>query len=136
MTFRKVHHMDIIANTSTILSIVIIASNIYTLKLTNRNLCNIRHKIVWNTFWVLTNTPTNMCANWIKITQKNNISFVISNIQIAKHLLLHTFSLSIRVCWHTLRTIFGNWNFGRIAINSSTGRKNQVFNTSIASAIA
>ena len=67
--------MDIIANARTVGCIVVITEDREALKLSYRNLGNIRNQIVWNALRVFTNNTALMGTDWIKVAQKHHIPF-------------------------------------------------------------
>ena len=119
--------MNIVSYTSSIRSIIIISKYTKFLQLTNSYLCDIWHKVIGDTIWILSNCSTLMCANWIKVTKNHNIPFWICFLDIGKHLLQHGFCPAVRVRTLSLWAFFCNRNLCRISIYSCGGRENNIF---------
>ena len=119
MTGCQIANVDVITNTSTIRSIIVIAEYTQLLSLAYSHLRDIRHQIVWNAIRILTNLTTLMRTDRIEISQQNYIPILICLLHIHQHLLQHRLGLTVWIGTMALRTFLGDRNDGRITINSS-----------------
>ena len=122
----KVHNMDIVAYTSTIVCVIIITEHTKLGAFTNSSLSDIRHQIVRYAIGILTNSTALVSTYRIEIAKQYNIPLIVCLLNIHEHLFKHRLGLSIRIGAVTLGALLGNGNDGRITINSSTRRENHI----------
>ena len=97
MAESKVNNVNIISNARSVGSIVIITENVKMIKLSDRNLSNIRHKVVRDSVRILADASALMCADRIEITEKCNTPVVIGSIKVLKNKLNHIFCCTVRI---------------------------------------
>ena len=119
--------MDVIADTRTVMCLVVVSENAETVPFSDGYLCHIRNEIVGDPFWIFSDAAAFVCADRIEITQKDDVPFWISGVKVGKDLLQHPFRPSIRVGWRTFRTCFCNRNRFWFAIYSGRRTENNVF---------
>ena len=129
MAIGKIHNMNVISYSCTIMSWIVITKYSKLCSLSDCYLCNIWHKVVWNTVRILTYSARYMSTHRIKITKYNSIPLLISFLHVHQHLLKHAFSPAIRISANAFRTVFSNWNFYRITINCSTTTEDDILAT-------
>ena len=128
----QVAYVDIIAHTSTIVRVVIVAENAQLLADTYCGLRDIRHEVIGDTIGVLAHRSGWMRTYRVKITEQYDIPLIISLLYVYKHLFKHRLRLAIRIRAMPFWTVFRNRDNGRIAIYCSRGRENQILATMLA----
>ena len=132
MSGCKVAYVDIIAHACTIVGVVIIAENAQLLADTYCGLRDIRHEVIGDTIGVLAHRSGWMRTYGIKITEQYDIPLIISLLYVNQHFLQHRLGLAVRVRAMPLGAVFRNRDNGRIAINGSRRRENQILATMLA----
>ena len=89
MCTRKIHNMDKVANSGSIMSRIVVPKDPQFLTETHRCLGNVWHQIIRDSLGIFTNFSTLMRTNGIKITQQNNIPKIVRAIQIHQHFFKH-----------------------------------------------
>mmetsp|Transcript_16370 Transcript_16370/g.35376 ORF Transcript_16370/g.35376 Transcript_16370/m.35376 type:complete len:280 (+) Transcript_16370:293-1132(+) len=72
MSICQVHYMQIVSNSSSVRSVVVISKHHHVRPATNSHLCNEWHQIVWDTTWVLSHFARRMGTRRIEIPQNGN----------------------------------------------------------------
>ena len=89
MAVGKVNYMDIVPYSGAVVCLVIVAENIEMIELANRNLCDLRHKIVRDTVRILADPAALMSPDGVEIAQKDDIPGIVGSVNIRKDLLKH-----------------------------------------------
>ena len=71
--------MDIITNTCSVVSIIIVAPNIKLFSFADCNLGDIRHKVVRNTVWILSHCSALVRSDRIEIAKQADRPFTVGN---------------------------------------------------------
>ena len=129
MTIGEVHNMDVITNSCSVVSIIVIAKNTKLLTDADGGLCDIWHQVVGNAVGVLTNQTRLVGTDGVEVAQQNNVPFRVSLLDIHQHLLNHRLGPSIRIGTLPLGTFLCNGNDGRVSINRCAGREDDVLAT-------
>ena len=116
MAFSKVYNMDIIPHTGAVRSIVIIAEYAQPLQLANRNLGDIRHQIIRDSLWILSDAPALMRAYRVEVPQQDNVPFWMGLLKVRHNLLHHGLSPSVWIGALSLRTLFCDRNNLRASV--------------------
>ena len=69
MTESEIDDVNVITNTGTVTSIIIITINSEFFNFATSDFHNDWHEIVWNTVWIFTKKTGFVSANWIEVTQ-------------------------------------------------------------------
>ncbi len=78
MSLGKVNNVDIIADSSSVGSIVIISVNAETRKLSRSHLRNIRQEVIGYTVGVFAQKAALMSPYWVKVPKQNNAPIGVS----------------------------------------------------------
>mmetsp|Transcript_9775 Transcript_9775/g.32716 ORF Transcript_9775/g.32716 Transcript_9775/m.32716 type:complete len:230 (-) Transcript_9775:1168-1857(-) len=122
MSLGKIHHMDVVADSGAVGSVVVVSKHSQLLELADCNLGHVRHKIVGNARWVLSDLATRMCSHRIEISQVDDLPFWICIGYITQHLFDEELGSPVGVCalqWE----ILGNRYLGRVPIHSGRRRE-------------
>ena len=132
MAFCKVNDMDVISDAGSVRSIVIVAKNTQLFQLANCNLCDVRHQIVRNTVWILTDQTALVSTDRVEITQQNNVPFRICFLDICQNLFQHGFRPAVRVCALSLRALLGDRDHRRISVHGCRRGKDDILHIVLA----
>ena len=97
MAFRQIANVDVIADARAIDGRVIIAINAQSLKLSDRDLGDIRHQIVRDAVRILPEEAGWMGSDGVEVTEKGNIQRGIRMMGVFENPLDHDFGLTIRI---------------------------------------
>ena len=89
MTRRQITNVNIVADTRSIMSIVIVSENAQFLTDTHSRLRNVRHQVIGNAVRIFTNASTRMSANRVKVTEQDNIPLGVCLLHIHQDLFQH-----------------------------------------------
>ena len=129
MTFGKIYYMDIISHAGSIRSVIVITEYAKLFQLANSNLCDVWHKVVRDTIWVLADGSALVGTDRIKITKQHYVPLRICFLDVCKNLLQHGFGPAIWIGTLSFRTFFCDRDLCRISIYSCRGRENNILNT-------
>ena len=96
MCLSQVYNINIVADTGSIRSIIIITKDSEFLADTHSCLSNVWNQIVWHTIWQLTNLSRRMCTYRIEISQYNALDGCTTMDIISYDLLINLLSIAIR----------------------------------------
>ena len=111
--------MDIVTDTCSVRSVVVITKDAQLFTDAYCSLGDIWHEVIGYAVGIFANHAALMSANRIEIAQKDNIPFWICFLNIHQYLFEHTFGLSIRICTMAFGTFFCDWNHSRVTIYRS-----------------
>ena len=118
MSFCKVNYVDIISDTSSVRSIIVISKYTQLFQFSNCNLCDIWHQVVRDTIWILSDGSALMSTDRVEVTKKNYIPFRVCFLNICQNLFQHGFCPSVWVCTLSFRAFFCNRDDCRISVYS------------------
>ena len=72
MTSRQIHDVNIITHAGSVRGWIVITIHRYGFKLTNRDLGDVWHQVVWDTVRIFTNATRWMGADRVEIAQAGN----------------------------------------------------------------
>ena len=75
MAACQVNNMDVIADTSSVRSIVVITENADALEFSDGNLCDIRKQVVRDALRILSDKAALMRSDRVEVTKQDNIPF-------------------------------------------------------------
>ena len=116
MAACQVNNMDVIADTSSVRSIVVITENADALEFSDGNLCDIRKQVVRDALRILSDKAALMRSDRIEVTKQDNIPFRICGVDVGQNLLEHAFCPAVWVGRGSLRALLGDRNLCRIAV--------------------
>ena len=119
--------MNIVADTGSVVSRIIVAEYAETFQFADCHLCNIGHQIVWNTVRILTDQSAFMCADRIEITQESNAPLVVGCVYIPQDLFNHQFGASVGIGGGQ-RKSFVDRNGFRGSVYGGRGTEHHLFN--------
>ena len=85
---EREYNLDL-SNSCSVRCWIIISKYINSWKFSCCNLCNVRHKVVWNSVRIFADKSTLVCSNWVKVTKKNYIPFLVCKLNVCKNLFKH-----------------------------------------------
>ena len=91
MAACQVNNMDVIADTSSVRSIVVITENADALEFSDGNLCDIRKQVVRDALRILSDKAALMRSDRVEVTKQDNIPFRICGVNVGQNLLEHAF---------------------------------------------
>ena len=118
VSFRQIHHMDIVTDSSAVRRIVIISKHTDLFELAYSHLSNIRRQIIRDTLRILSDLPALVSAYRIKVTQQDHRPLRICLLDICKNLFKHTLCLAVRIRTLSLGAFLCDRNISRIAVDS------------------
>jgi hypothetical protein len=92
-------------------------------------LCNVRHKVVRDAIWILTDEFALMSTNWIKVTKEYHVPLRISLLDVHQYLFEHRLCPTARISASALWTILCDRNDKRITINCSRATEDYILAT-------
>ncbi len=115
----EIHDMDVVTDAGTIRCVIVVAEDIDLRKLSNGHLCHVWQQIVRDALRILADETRLVGTDRVKVTKQDDVPLWICGMNICENLLLHPLGPAIRIRAGTLRAVLCNWNFRRIAIDSS-----------------
>ena len=123
---RQIANVNVVSHARSIGSIVVVTKNAEFLADTHSRLRDVRHQVVRNAIRVFANTSTRMRPNRVEVTEQHHIPFRVRLLHVHQYLFEHRLRLSIRIRDGTLRALFGNGNFCRVAIDRRRRREDDI----------
>ena len=127
MSFRKVHHVNIVAHARAVPCRIIVAENVQPFQLAHGHLSDVRNEVVRDSVRIFPDKSRRMRADRVEVSQKRDVEACVRLIQILQNVLYHQFGLPVRVCAGQ-RKILGDRHRRRVAVNGGRAGKHDVFN--------
>ena len=133
MSFREINDVDIVADSCAVVGFVVVSENGQMIKFPRCDLRDVWHEIVRDPFRIFADKPRFVRSYRVEIAQKHDIPrirvvrFDVSGVEIDEDLFKHRLGLTVRIGAFAFRTLFGDGNERRIAVNGRRRRKNYVF---------
>ena len=116
MTLCKINHVDIVTDTGSVRSIIVVAIYVKLLQLADSNLCDVRHQVIRNAVRVLAHRSGLMRTDRIEVAKQNHIPLRICKLNVCQNLLQHGLRPAVRVRALSLRALFRDRYKSRIAV--------------------
>ena len=117
VALSEINDVDIVPDSGSIASGVVVSEHPQSLKFANGNLRNIGHQIIGNPVGIFPDPAGWMRSNRVEVSQQGHTPTRIRGDEIRQHLLDHQFGPSIRI-GRTHRKVLSNWHSVRIAVHS------------------
>ena len=124
MSLCQIDNVDIVAHSCAVVSRVIVTEYAELLKSACGYLCDVRHKVVGNSVWILSDCSALVSADRIEVAEKHNRKVGICVCGVAENLLHHQLCPAVGVG----RTAGGHCLYERNGLGSSVNRSRRAEN--------
>lgn len=99
MALGQVNNVDVVAHACAVQCLVVAAEDVQVRKVTVDHAHYVRHQVVWDVVWTLSNESALMCSNWVEVPKRDDTPLLLAGCPVLHDLFNHGLGLSVGVDW-------------------------------------